>query len=56
MMGDDFAYEKAEETYQFIEKVLPILNNSTDLFEMKYSTIHDYMQAINQELKEREDL
>ena len=51
-MGDDFGYNKANETFDFVDKFKEIFENYTDLFEFKYSTPSLYMEAVKQEAKE----
>ena len=45
-MGDDFAYELAEETFKYAEKLQAFFRNVTNYFEFKFSTVGDYYDAI----------
>ena len=46
-MGDDFAYKKANETFEFAESIAKSLKS--DKFEFIYSTPSIYMEAIRKE-------
>ncbi len=48
-MGDDFAYELAEETYKFSEELQTYFSSITDYFEFKFSTVGDYYDAMRLE-------
>jgi hypothetical protein len=37
-MGDDFAYFYANETYDFIDEFMKVINNLESRFEFVYST------------------
>ncbi len=50
-MGDDFAYKKANETFEFAESIAKSLKS--DQFEFIYSTPSIYMEAIRQEAQEK---
>ena len=45
-MGDDFAYELAEETFQYSETLQRFFSEITDYFEFKFSTVGDYYDAM----------
>lgn len=56
MLGDDFAYTNAEQTYQNFEKLMDYINGNISIFNIsiKYSTPVQYFQKIREENKEKD--
>ncbi|CDW84390.1 glycosyl hydrolases family 38 protein [Stylonychia lemnae] len=51
--GDDFAFQQAKDSFQFIDQVISIIQNKTDKVIFKFSTLQEYYEAVQNELKQQ---
>lgn len=52
-MGDDFAFYKSEETFQFIDNFKNLMEHGQDYMKFIYSSPRQYMEAVQKELEEK---
>ncbi len=53
--GYDFGFWDAKNTYGLLEDIMGYIRvHHSDIFEVKYSTVSGYLEAVRQELKSKE--
>ena len=52
--GFDFAYWDANNTYGLLTDIMAYFNAQGVSFDMKHSTVSEYLEAVQQEIKEKE--
>ena len=54
LLGDDFSFYHSMQQYKFNEKIIGLINKKLDYVEAKYSTLGNYLDGLDEELKERD--